>query len=172
MVGIKTIMNAKLRHFLRPLLAVAITVVALGDIDPTPVAAEPTVMQVIPTARDRKTEDGQRDVGPPLPCVNSSLLPDLVGTSQPVTIPMTSKGCIQTISGPESLASAIKERTVIWQIEKGALWCGDVTIDFYPWGSDPVYRLPVMQILDALGFHGNGFLPGKERNVLLLLDLK
>ena len=172
MVGIKTIINAELRHFLKPLLAVAITVLALGHIGPTPVAAEPTAMQATLSATDGKTEDGQTDVGLPLSGVKSSFLPTMAGTSQAVRMPVTSKGRIPTISGPESLASAIKERTVIWQIEKGALWCGDVTIDFHPWGSDPVYRLPVMQILDAMGFHGNGFLPGKGRNILLLLDLE
>jgi acetoacetate decarboxylase len=42
-----------------------------------------------------------------------------------------------------------------WSLEKGELWAGDATLEFRPSDDDPLYRLPVNQILDAMVFYGD-----------------
>jgi hypothetical protein len=42
-----------------------------------------------------------------------------------------------------------------WTLEKGELWAGDATLEFRPSDDDPLYKLPVNQILDAMVFYGD-----------------
>jgi hypothetical protein len=42
-------------------------------------------------------------------------------------------------------------------LEKGELWTGDGTLEFRPSADDPLYKLPVNQILDAMVFYGDKY---------------
>jgi acetoacetate decarboxylase len=42
-----------------------------------------------------------------------------------------------------------------WSLERGELWAGDATLEFRASEDDPLYKLPVNQILDAMVFYGD-----------------
>jgi acetoacetate decarboxylase len=46
-----------------------------------------------------------------------------------------------------------------WTLEKGSLSAGDATVAFQPSDDDPLYKLPVNMILDAMLFKGDMYLP-------------
>jgi len=45
-----------------------------------------------------------------------------------------------------------------WTLEKGTLWAGDATVSFHPSDDDPLYKLPVNMVLDAMLFKGDMYL--------------
>jgi hypothetical protein len=46
-----------------------------------------------------------------------------------------------------------------WTLEKGELWAGDATLALRPSDQDPVHKLPVNMVLDAMLFQGDMYLP-------------
>jgi acetoacetate decarboxylase len=46
-----------------------------------------------------------------------------------------------------------------WTLEKGTLWAGDATVAFQPSDHDPLDKLPINMVLDAMLFKGDMYLP-------------
>jgi acetoacetate decarboxylase len=44
---------------------------------------------------------------------------------------------------------------LVWTLAKGELWAGEASLAFHPSEDDPLYKLPVNQILDAMVFYGD-----------------
>jgi acetoacetate decarboxylase len=82
-------------------------------------------------------------------------LPDATGKPQPLPFKTM---CTQLIPNPfetKNRWAVSRLTTMTWTLEKGELWAGDATLEFRPSNDDPLYKLPVNQILDAMVFHGD-----------------
>jgi acetoacetate decarboxylase len=82
-------------------------------------------------------------------------LPDATGKPQPLPYETM---CTQFIPNPfdsKNPWALSRLTTMTWTLEKGELWAGDATLEFRPSDDDPLYKLPVNQILDAMVFYGD-----------------
>jgi acetoacetate decarboxylase len=82
-------------------------------------------------------------------------LPDATG--EPQALPFKTM-CTQFIPNPfetKNRWALSRLTTMTWTLEKGELWAGDATLEFRPSDDDPLYKLPVNQILDAMVFYGD-----------------
>ena len=79
-------------------------------------------------------------------------LPEATGQPQPLPFVTLCTKTIPTVGGPFALTQLTSLK---WTLEKGELWAADASLSFRASESDPLYKLPVNQILDAMVFYGD-----------------
>jgi hypothetical protein len=86
-------------------------------------------------------------------------LPEPTGKSQPLPFKTM---CTRLILNPqwEEKRWALSQLCYsIWTLEKGTLTAGDATLAFRASDDDPLYKLPIHMVLDAMLFKGDMYLP-------------
>jgi acetoacetate decarboxylase len=88
-------------------------------------------------------------------------LPEPTGQPQPLPLTtMTSRFILnpqwEAEKRPKWALAQLNHST--WTLEKGKLWVGDATLAFHRSDQDPLHRLPVNMILDAMLFQGDMYL--------------
>jgi acetoacetate decarboxylase len=79
-------------------------------------------------------------------------LPEPTGTPQPLPFITMCTKVIPTVNGPFALTQLTSMK---WTLEKGELWAADASLSFRASKDDPLHKLPVNQILDAMVFYGD-----------------
>jgi acetoacetate decarboxylase len=79
-------------------------------------------------------------------------LPEPTGTPQPLPFITMCTKIIPTFA-PSFVVNQLT--SLKWTLEKGELWAADASLSFRASKDDPLYKLPVNQILDAMVFYGD-----------------
>jgi acetoacetate decarboxylase len=89
-------------------------------------------------------------------------LPEPTGKPQPLPFQTMASRFIlnpqwETEKRPKWALAQLNHST--WTLEKGELWAGDATLALRPSDQDPVHKLPVNMVLDAMLFQGDMYSP-------------
>jgi hypothetical protein len=82
-------------------------------------------------------------------------LPEATGKPQGLPFSTLSTRFIADIGGDRNPWALSQLNSLVWTLEKGELWAGEASLAFHPSEDDPLYKLPVNQILDAMVFYGD-----------------
>jgi acetoacetate decarboxylase len=82
-------------------------------------------------------------------------LPEATGKPQGLPFSTLSTRFIADIGGDRNPWALSQLNSLVWTLEKGELWAGEASLSFHPSEDDPLYKLPVNQILDAMVFYGD-----------------
>lgn len=82
-------------------------------------------------------------------------LPEPTGKPQPLPFTTCCTRFIPNTNDTKNPWALSQFTTMVWTLQKGELWAGDATLSFHPSEDDPLYKLPVHMILDAMVFQGD-----------------
>jgi acetoacetate decarboxylase len=82
-------------------------------------------------------------------------LPEPTGKPQGLPFSTLSTRFIGNIGSEKNSWALSQLNGLVWTLHKGELWAGDASLAFRASDDDPLYKLPVNQILDAMVFYGD-----------------
>ncbi|MFF3024424.1 acetoacetate decarboxylase family protein [Gottfriedia sp. NPDC057948] len=97
-------------------------------------------------------------------------LPPANGTPQPIVLPIMTLRHIPNFHGCNDQWATVQLVGTNWSLDKGEMTVGEAALDFYPSEKDPIAKLPVNMILDAVLYRGDMSLSGNAAS--LLEDIK
>lgn len=82
-------------------------------------------------------------------------LPEPTGKPQGLPFTTLSTRFISNLGSEKNSWALSQLNGLVWTLTKGELWAGEASLAFRPSEDDPLYKLPVNQILDAMVFYGD-----------------